>query len=151
MNSVRESCPATTSALRAMMVPVADELPPDILVIIDWLAEYARGYKLPHAGPDDPGRLQWREEHGFKSDLMLRTWRWHRDRVPLDAFRAACLSANLSEKDTATLVGHLHNRQLGRRLVPNKARKDWTYDALIASKGLNPEEQVDLGEPSEDW
>jgi hypothetical protein len=128
-------------------------LPPDILVIVDWLAERARGYRLPHAGPNDPGRLQWREAHGFKSELMLRTARWSRERVPVAAFRQACLDANLSLEDTATLVGFLQQRQAGKQLRPHRARKGWTYDRVIAAAGYPDDDDApsDLGEPSEDW
>ena len=51
-------------------------LPPDILKIIDWLADYARRYG---------GTLKFNEVDRFKSDLMLRReQRWLPDRVAVD-------------------------------------------------------------------
>lgn len=130
---------------------MADELPPDILVIIDYLAEEASHYKRIHAKPGDPGRLHWQEEHEFKSDLMERGDRWARDRVPLRLFRSACLAANLDETDTKTLTDHLAKRQAGKRLVVHRARKGFNFDRIVELRGPNPDADLDIGEPSEDF
>ncbi|MGY4708474.1 hypothetical protein ACXDF8_02720 [Mycolicibacterium sp. CBM1] len=130
---------------------MADELPPDILVIIDYLAEEASHYKRINARPGDPGRLHWQEEHEFKSDLMKRGERWARDRVPLQLFRDACLAANLDETDTKKLADHLAKRQAGKRLVVDRARKGFTFDRILELHGQDPDADLDMGKPSEDF
>lgn len=101
--------------------------PPEILVSIDWLVRKANGYR---------GRLQSLEVHSFKSDLVERSGRWTRDRVPPAAFTAACTEAGLAPDNTAKLVEHLRNRQTGKRLVVHRFRRKWTFDRLIAAAGL---------------
>jgi hypothetical protein len=87
---------------------MASDLPADIQAVIAWLVVQAKSYK---SIVDGTPSLQPREVEGFKSDLMLRTWRWHRDRVPLSAFSADCISAGLPPEDTAKLVDPLQRRQ----------------------------------------
>lgn len=122
---------------------MADELPPDILVIIDYLAEEAGGYQNIGAKPGDPGRLHWQEEHEFKSDLMERSDRWASDRVPLKAFRSACLAANLDETDTNALADHLANRQAGKKLVVKPARKGFNFDRIVELSDEDPDADLD--------
>ena len=130
-------------------------LPPDILAVIDHFAGNARGYRPPNAGPDHPGTLKFTESDAFKSELMLRTSRWARDRVPVAAFRQACLDAGLSQEDTDKLAGYLQNRQNGKRLVQRatRFRPGATFDGVIRAAGLpvDADGPSDLGVPSEDW
>jgi hypothetical protein len=123
-------------------------LPQDIKVVVAWLAEQARNFR---SIVDGTPRLQGLEVEGFKNDLMLRTWRWLPDRVSLSEFNAECLSAGMRPEDIAKLIDPLRRRQAGRRLVPKHERRTWTYDRLIANAGLDPDEDLDIGEPSEDW
>lgn len=130
-------------------------LPPDILAVINHFASNARGYRALNAGPDDPGRLKVTESDAFKSELMLRTSRWARDRVPVTAFRQACLDAGLSQKDTDKVAAYLHRRQNGKRLVQRatRFRAGATFDGVIRAAGLpvDADGPSDLGVPSEDW
>jgi hypothetical protein len=130
--------------------PDAPELPPDILAIIKWLARKADGYKSIATG--EP-RLQSPEINGFKSDLMLRTHRWGRHRVPPATFSAVCIAAGLAADNTATLVEHLRNRQAGKQLRPNRFRKGWTYDGVVRAAGLpeDPDDSLGHADASRDW
>jgi hypothetical protein len=134
-------------------------LPPDILAVINHLGQNARGYRPLDAGPDHPGRLKFTESDAFKSELMLRTFRWARDRVPASAFRQACLEAgleaSLSQEDTDKLTCYLQRRQNGKRLVQRatRFRRGATFDGVIRAAGLTDDDgsPSELGEPSEDW
>ena len=114
-------------------------LPPDIQAIIAWLVDMAKGYK---GIVDGTPNLQAREVEGFKSDLMLRTWRWHRDRVPPSVFNGECIKAGLTPMDSAKLVDPLRRRQAGRRLVPRRERRGWTYDRVIDAADLSAEDDL---------
>jgi hypothetical protein len=120
-------------------------LPPDILAVIDYLADMA--------SRSTARRVDALESDGFKSELMLRTSRWRRDRVPPAAFSEACIAAGLRPKDAAKLEGFLRKRQAGKRLVQRAThyRKGWTFDGVIRAAGLSPDDDLDLGESSEDW
>ena len=130
-------------------------LPPDILAVINHLGQNARGYRPLNAGQEHPGRLKFTESDAFKSELMLRTSRWARDRVPTTAFRQACLEAGLSQEDTDKLTGYLQRRQNGKRLVQRatRFRRGATFDGVIRAAGLADDDgsPSELGEPSEDW
>jgi hypothetical protein len=54
--------------------------------------------RLCPSGLDHPGRLKFTESRTFKSEPTLRTSRWARDRMPVAAFRQACLDAGLSKR-----------------------------------------------------
>lgn len=128
----------------------APELPPDILAIIRWLARKADGYKSIATG--EP-RLQSLEINGFKSDLMLRTYRWGRDRVPPATFGAVCIAEGLAIDNTATLVEHLRNRQAGKQLRPNRFRKGWTYDSVVRAANVpeDPDDGLGHSDSSRAW
>jgi hypothetical protein len=124
----------------------SEQLPPDILVVIDYLAAMA--------SRSTGKRLDALESDGFKSELMLRTSRWRRDRVRPAAFSEACIAAGLRPEDAAKLVDYLQKRQRGKRLQQRAThfRKGWTYDGVIRAAGLSSnDDDLDLGEPSEDW
>lgn len=129
---------------------MTSDLPSDIETIIAWLVKQANAYKRI---ADGTPRLQWREVEGFKSDLMLNPERWQRDRVPLSAFSAECISAGLTSKDTALLVDPLRRRQSGRSLRPKQVRKGWTYEGVINAAALPDSDDPagQIGVPSEDW
>lgn len=108
-----------------LYVMVSAKLPPDIIKIIVWLADYARRYG---------GKLKFNEVDRFKSDLMLRPDRWLPDRVSLAAFRDGCIDAGLSPADTAKLVDFLRRRQSGRRLVVgSRFSRGFTFDGVVAA------------------
>jgi hypothetical protein len=125
---------------------MASALPPSILAIIDWLVSEATRYD---------GKLHGFEKEQFISDLMERTYQWRRDRVPPAAFSEACISAGLFRVDTEELVGYLRERQDGKQLVLREGspRKGWTFDGVLKAAGISPDDddELDIGEPSENW
>lgn len=124
---------------------VCEQLPLDILAVIDHLADMA--------SRSTGKRLDALESDGFKSELMLRTSRWSRDRVRPAVFGAACIAAGLRPQDAAKLVDCLRKRQDGRRLQQRAThfRKGWTFDGVIRLAGLSSDDDCGLGVPSEDW
>lgn len=93
-------------------------LPDDINQIIEHLAQWAKGYN---------NRLKWNEEAKLKSDMMEVPERWTPDRAPVDAVKAACLQAGMTEQDTGTIIGFLRKRQAGKRLVPQRSYKGFRF------------------------
>lgn len=99
--------------------------------------------------------FKFTESDAFKSELMLRTSRWARDRVPASAFGRACLEAGLSQEDTDKLTGSHQCRQNGKYLVQRttRLRRGATFDGVIRAAGLMDDDgrPSELGEPSEGW
>jgi hypothetical protein len=86
--------------------------------IVKFLAGWARGYN---------NRLKWNEEAKLKSDMMEVPERWTPERAPVDAVKAACLEAGMTEQDTKTVVDFLRKRQAGKRLVPHRSYKGFRF------------------------
>ena len=89
-------------------VVVTSDLPDDIKKIVKSLAGWARGYN---------NRLKWNEEAKL-SDMMEVPERWTPERAPVDAVKAACLEAGMTEQDTKTIVDFLRKRQAGNGWCP---------------------------------
>jgi hypothetical protein len=103
-------------------VVVTADLPDDIKEIVKFLAGWARGYN---------NRLKWNEEAKIKSDMMGVPERWTPERAPVDAVKAACLEAGMTEQDTKTIVDLLRKRQAGKRLVPHRSYKGFRFSPPV--------------------
>jgi hypothetical protein len=100
------------------MTATPAELPDDVNQIVEYLAQWAKGYN---------NRLKWNEEAKLKSDMMEVPERWAPDRAPVDAVKAARLQAGMTEQDTATIVAFLRKVQAGKRLVPQRSYKGFRF------------------------
>jgi hypothetical protein len=61
--------------------------------------------------------------------------RWTPERAPVDAVKATCLEAGMTEPDTKTIVEFLRKRQAGKRLVPHRSYKGFTFSPLSSETG----------------
>lgn len=111
----------------------ANELPPSVASIIEYLAGMAKGYE---------NYLKWNEQAMFKADLMNVRHRWMK--VDLAAFRAKCLSEGMRNEDTVELVDWLRRAQQGRRLVPERSYRDFQFRPP-------PEEAAPVGYSNPRW
>lgn len=94
------------------------ELPDDVAKIIEFLAMMAKGYD---------NRLKWNEEARLKADLMHSKRRWRPDRVSVAAVREKCVSEGMTSEDTTLIVDLIQKAQAGRRLVPQRTYRDFTF------------------------
>jgi hypothetical protein len=83
------------------------KLPYELNQIVDFLAYKARGYG---------GKLEPRELHRFKSDLIEVPQRWTVAQASARSFERQCLGAGLSSADTDALVALLRRAQRGERM-----------------------------------
>lgn len=97
---------------------MADPLPADLELILDYIATMARGYT---------SGLKWNEEAKLKSDMMLVPERWTPQRAPIDLVRARCVELGMSYKDAGTVVDLLAKAQAGKRLVPQRSYKGFKF------------------------
>lgn len=112
-----------------------EKLPLDIAKAIEWLGEYSSVY----------GYLKWNEEARLKSSLMLEWPAWAQcDRSGLEsAFR----QAGFGDEDMSTIMSMIDRRFAGRRLVPDKSYRDFTFGLKL------PEPDFGVSEPkhSREW
>lgn len=71
------------------------------------------------------GYLKWNEVAMMKADMMNVRRRWLR--VDVEAFRARCLQVGMTNKETAEMVDYLRRTQAGRRLVPDRSYRDFSF------------------------
>jgi hypothetical protein len=93
-------------------------LPADIVEILDYLAETAKGYG---------GSMKWNEEAKLKADLMNSRSRWNADRVAVRAVKSQCLDLGLSVDDTGNIVEWISKAHAGRRLRPQQSYRDFRF------------------------
>lgn len=94
----------------------AQDLPPSVAEIAEYLAMMAKGYD---------NHLKWNEQAKFKADLMNARTRWYG--VAPGAFAAKLRSEGMREEDILELVDWLKRAQAGRRLVPDRTYRDFTF------------------------
>jgi hypothetical protein len=73
------------------------------------------------------GFFAWQEQSKIKADMMNERSRWNRSRVTADALRDRCLAVGLTAEDTAKIVDWLEKTQAGKRLVPERAYRDFRF------------------------
>lgn len=95
---------------------LADDLPDAVARIAEYLAGMARGYD---------NHLKWNEQAKFKADLMNSPERW-RGVVP-ESFEAKLRSEGMREEDVAELVDWLRRAKAGRRLIPYRSYRGFTF------------------------
>ena len=105
---------------------MTETLPIDIVTILEFLAEWARGYD---------NHLKWNEEAKLKADLMNSRGYWLG--VPVTAIKAKCTALGMRSQDVDLIADLVTRAQQGRRLVPQRSYRDHRF----------PHERPDL-EPS---
>ncbi|WP_433530599.1 hypothetical protein ACQPYA_00105 [Micromonospora sp. CA-263727] len=112
----------------------AEDIPPSVASIAEYLAMMARGYE---------NHLKWNEQAKFKADLMNARDRWLG--ITPDAFVAKLRREGMREEDILELVDWLKRAQAGRRLVPQRTYRDHIFSP--------PPEALssDLGQHSRIW
>lgn len=113
---------------------MTDEIPADIAKILKYLAGAAAGYSTG---------LKWNEEAMLKADLMANRRYWLG--VPVSAIRSRLLEHGMSEEDVSTVCDLVKRAQDGRRLVPQRSYRDFTFrhDDAPARGSLRPDTTVD--------
>jgi hypothetical protein len=104
---------------------MASALPDDLNEIIEYVADWAKGYS---------SGLKWNEVAKLKSDMTEVRERWAPDRAPVDAVEAKCLEAGLSETDTATIIDLLRKTQAGKRLVPQHSFRGFKFNPPLPTE-----------------
>jgi hypothetical protein len=94
------------------------ELPNDIAVIIEYLAQLAK---------ECGNKLKWNEVAKLKSDMMEVRERWATDRAPVDAIRAKCFDAGMTAEDTGTVIESLRKVRAGKRLLPERSYEGFRF------------------------
>ncbi|MFY1686579.1 hypothetical protein [Plantactinospora sp. WMMB782] len=95
----------------------AQDLPPSVVEIAEFLAVKAKGYD---------NHLKWNEQAMFKADLMNARSRWRG--VAPEAFTAKLRQEGMREADIIELVDWLKKAQAGRRLVPDRGYRDFVFN-----------------------
>jgi len=95
---------------------MADELPADIVKILEFLASMARGYN---------NHLKWNEEARLKADLMHNRRFWLG--FPVNAVAAKCTELGMRQEDVDLIADLVRRAQAGRRLVPQRSYRDSTF------------------------
>ncbi|KAF0957844.1 hypothetical protein [Rhodococcus sp. T7] len=102
------------------------EVPEDIAKIAGYLARSAKM---------SGGSMKWNEEAKLKASLTNERARWSRARVSPELFEAQCQAAGLPADDVVKVGEFLRKTQSGKRLVPHRSYRDWTfrydYDAVV--------------------
>ncbi|UQN29577.1 hypothetical protein [Brachybacterium kimchii] len=114
-----------------------EKLPADIDQILKALASWAAGYSTG---------LKWNEVAKLKSDLMENRAYW-RGFAPV-LVRDRCLELGMEAEDAEEIHGYVTKAQAGKRLVPEKSYKGFTF----RHEGREPyREQVRTPKTSTDW
>ena len=95
---------------------MTDTLPIDIVKILGFLAEWARGYD---------NHMKWNEEAMLKADLMNSRAYWLG--VPVVAIEAKCAALGMSSEDVKLIADLVTRAQQGRRLVPQRTYRDHRF------------------------
>lgn len=100
----------------------------DIEGIFEYLQGSVAGY----------GHLKWNEVAMMKADMMNMRPRWLG--VDVHAFRARCVRAGMTDKETAEMVDYLRRTQAGKRLVPQRTYRDFRFaqDPPEPENGVGP-------------
>lgn len=114
---------------------MTSEIPADIDQILQGLAGWAEGYSTG---------LKWNEEAKLKADLMANRRYWLG--VEVAAIRARLRELGMSAEDAATVCELVGRAQQGRRLVPEKSYRSFTFDHSNA-----PERPVRRPITTVDW
>lgn len=91
-------------------------LAPDVVRFAEFLANYAAAYD---------NHLKWNEEARFKADLMNSRQRWQA--VDANAFFALLNELGMRLEDATMLTDYLRRTQAGRRVIANKAYRDFVW------------------------
>jgi hypothetical protein len=95
---------------------VSANLPQDIAQILDYLAQYAKGYD---------NHLKWNEVAKLKADLMNARSRWRG--VSVSAIAEECRRLGMRAEDVDEITTLVTKAQAGRRLVPNASYRDFRF------------------------
>ena len=95
---------------------MTEQLPEDIVDILEHLAAMAAGYG---------NHLKWNEEAMLKADLMANRHYW--TGFPSSAVKAKCLALGMRPEDASLVAGLVAKAQEGRRLVPQRSYRDSTF------------------------
>lgn len=93
-----------------------EQLPPDIVDILEGLAIMAKGYD---------NYLKWNEEAMLKADLMNNRRYWKG--FPAKAVRDKCLELGMRGEDADRIFDYVSRAQAGRRLIPDRGYKDHRF------------------------
>ena len=91
-------------------------LPNGVDEIIEYLAEYAKGYG---------NHLKWNEFAKLKADMMNVPSRWLV--ITLAQLREKALAEGMRPEDVDEMVDYLERRKEGRRLVPTRGYRDFRF------------------------
>ena len=95
---------------------MTETLPIDIVKILEFLAEWSRGYD---------NHLKWNEEAKLKADLMNSRGYWLG--VPVPAITAKCTALGMRGQDVDLIADLVTRAQQGRRLVPKRSYRDHRF------------------------
>lgn len=92
---------------------MSNELPPDIVEILELLAQMAKGYD---------NHLKWNEQARLKADLMNNRRYWLG--FSPDAVQDKALALGMRPDDAGLIRDFVSRAQQGRRLVPDRSYRD---------------------------
>lgn len=93
-----------------------DELPPDIVETLEFLAMMAKGYD---------NHLKWNEEARLKADLMNNRRYWLG--FSAEAVRAKACELGMRSEDAALVYDLVSRAQAGKRLVADRTYRDFKF------------------------
>ncbi len=95
---------------------MTEDLPPDIIEILEFLATMAKGYD---------NHLKWNEEARLKADLMNSRRYWLG--FSAETVRAKARELGMRPEDAALIYDLVARAQAGKRLVPERGSRDFTF------------------------
>ena len=99
---------------------MSEELPADIIAILEGLARWACGYN---------NHLKWNEEAKLKADLMHNRRRWQG--FPVSAITVKRVALGMRDVDVALITDLVRRTQEGRRLVAHRSYRDFSFSHKV--------------------
>jgi hypothetical protein len=106
---------------------VSRNLPNGIPEILQYLAQMARGYD---------NHLKWNEVAKLKADLMNIPARWRG--VSVSEIADYCRTLGMRDEDVTEVADLVGKAQAGRRLIPQKAYRDFRFNQPVAQPATVP-------------